>query len=564
MGTIRKKIIFISLMVSLLFIIITGITFFGIYTSQINSLKDQAKIIAEKGVKIIDADKLQKVINDKSMSSSEYKEILDEMIKFKAYENVRFFYTMTMNTSEKPYILVDSSKKEERDDIGEEYELEDEMQSAFNGDVVVSSKPITDKWSTSLSAYAPIKNSSGKVIAFVGVDIDVSSFIDLKNSVQLGLIIGFIVTLIFSLVVSYLSSKNISLNINKIQNNLKSMANGDLSTELKIESKDELTIIAMSINDFRMQIAKILKKIKEMSNFIEETYSNISLNTENMTAAFGEITEATNNVTNSTIHQANLSKESIKSVDVLCENVNQSEQEVNNIYVLSESSKQLNDIQKNSMMNLFNTYEQSNEITTKVSEKVNKLNDKAQQIGTITEMITSIAEQTNLLALNAAIEAARAGDNGKGFAVVADEIRNLAEQSSDSTKEINDVIKNIQETISDVVENIDINNKFSDKQYNTIRTFENQFNNLYNNIDNIILNIDNITSSMNIVNDSKDKVHNSINNINSIIEENANCMQQISASIEEQNSITSDVSLNMEGLKSNINELNNEINKFKV
>lgn len=564
MGTIRKQIIVISLMVSFLFVLIIGTTFFGIYKTQMNSLRKQAQIIAEEGVNIIDVNKLETVINNQSMDSSEYEEVIDEMIKFKAYKNVKYFYTMAKLNEDKAYILVDAAKEEDREDIGEEYELEEEMKAALRGEVTVSNKPITDQWGTFLSAYAPIKNSSGKIIAVVGADMDVSTFINLKNSVQIGLIIALIVTLLLSLVISYIASKNISLNITKIENNLECMANGDLSKELDIKSKDELAIIASSINKFRCEFANILGKIKEMSNFIEDTYSNVHSNAEHMTAALEEITAAANNVSNSTINQANLSEESVQLVKVLSDNVNQSEEEVNNIYELSQNSRQLNDKQSNSMEDLLNTYEQSKEIAIKVSEKVNVLNDNAQEIGTITDMITSIADQTNLLALNAAIEAARAGENGKGFAVVADEIRKLAEQSSQSTKEINEVIKSIQETISDVVENIQINNKFSDEQYNTISNFESQFDHLYNNIDNIILKIETITKSMDIVNTSKDKVCSSINNIDIIIEENASSIQQISASIEEQNSITSEVSSNMEGLKSNIDELNAEINKFKI
>ncbi|WP_051273664.1 methyl-accepting chemotaxis protein [Desulfotruncus alcoholivorax] len=72
------------------------------------------------------------------------------------------------------------------------------------------------------------------------------------------------------------------------------------------------------------------------------------------------------------------------------------------------------------------------------------LNDSAQKISQIIDIITQIAEQTNLLALNAAIEAARAGDYGRGFAVVADEVRSLAEQSAGAAKKIYDLIKQTQ------------------------------------------------------------------------------------------------------------------------
>jgi methyl-accepting chemotaxis protein len=79
-----------------------------------------------------------------------------------------------------------------------------------------------------------------------------------------------------------------------------------------------------------------------------------------------------------------------------------------------------------------------------ITEQMQKLGLAAQDIGHVTETITSISAQTNLLALNATIEAARAGTAGKGFAVVANEIKELAKQTAEATEDIKKKIAGIQ------------------------------------------------------------------------------------------------------------------------
>lgn len=88
------------------------------------------------------------------------------------------------------------------------------------------------------------------------------------------------------------------------------------------------------------------------------------------------------------------------------------------------------------------------------SKRVEELEVQSQRIGDIVQAVVMIADQTNLLALNAAIEAARAGEHGRGFAVVADEVRNLAEISERSARDIGGVVEEIRNLVTEVVKDI--------------------------------------------------------------------------------------------------------------
>lgn len=101
-------------------------------------------------------------------------------------------------------------------------------------------------------------------------------------------------------------------------------------------------------------------------------------------------------------------------------------------------------------------------------KRIEELEVQSRQIGDIVQAVVMIADQTNLLALNAAIEAARAGEHGRGFAVVADEVRNLAEISERSARDIRGVVDEIRTGVEEVVEEINVVvNEFAQMQNET-------------------------------------------------------------------------------------------------
>jgi methyl-accepting chemotaxis protein len=176
---------------------------------------------------------------------------------------------------------------------------------------------------------------------------------------------------------------------------------------------------------------------------------------EEVTSTMHEMSINVQNVVKNTQVQASSVAETSASID----------QMVTSIQRVADTAKVLLDIANRSreevvtgiqtMEKATDGLNRTNKAIQSSAEIINILGHRADDIGKIIEVIDDLAEQTNLLALNAAIEAARAGEHGLGFAVVADEVRKLAEKSTQSTKEIADLIQSIQREARQAVENME-------------------------------------------------------------------------------------------------------------
>jgi len=209
---------------------------------------------------------------------------------------------------------------------------------------------------------------------------------------------------------------------------------------------ESLTILsedtASSIMEMDSAIAQVAESASVFNEFAEETAASI----EEMTASIRQVAEnlktlsVSSEETSSAVSEMGASvkeveksaKESVK----LAENVDNYASD-KGMSALNSAMEGISDIKEN---------------VTAISEVINRLGKKSKDIGNILNVIDEITDQTVLLALNAAILAAQAGEHGKAFSVVADEIKDLAERTASSTKEIANLITSVQEETRSSVE----------------------------------------------------------------------------------------------------------------
>ncbi len=203
-------------------------------------------------------------------------------------------------------------------------------------------------------------------------------------------------------------------------------------------------------------------------------------------------------------------------------------------------------------------------IVMATSKVIQDLGQTSQQIGEITETITSIADQTNLLALNAAIEAARAGEAGRGFAVVAEEVRKLAERSAEAVRKIGGLIKSIQSETSRAVGAIETSSKEVQEgkaQVSKIAELLIEINKAATDANGLVNQI--VVSGKQRVEET-DKVVKSINEIANIAKDSASTAQEVSSSSEEQTASMEEVSASAQELSRLAMDLKDVVEKFKI
>ena len=218
--------------------------------------------------------------------------------------------------------------------------------------------------------------------------------------------------------------------INKISKNL------DLTNQIEITSKDEISKILEALNimidEFRttvFDIKSIIQRTNEDSKILENVVNVLDNNAEK------------------TKKEADITAIFIKDVSHRLDQIEEATIKVTED--LQNTSKILDNF-ANALENVVNLIQKESNSQKDFVFKVEELTNQAQTVKEITGIISEIADQTNLLALNAAIEAARAGEHGRGFAVVAEEVRKLAEKTQKSLGEINASIAVITQNVENI------------------------------------------------------------------------------------------------------------------
>jgi len=264
-------------------------------------------------------------------------------------------------------------------------------------------------------------------------------FAAIRNQAIVLSVLGIIVTVALIMFIGVSITRPLNLAVDRMRDIAK--GEGDLTRQLQVNGRDEITQVSIYFNQFTDKMRQSLIQVRDAAARVE--------------GAAGEMQASSEKARQRADNQKHNTHEVATAIQTITGEIQRINQSAKGADKQAEDAIKASDQGALAVDNTVGDILSLNDDITQVSGVMAELAKHSENIGSVLDVIRSIAEQTNLLALNAAIEAARAGEQGRGFAVVADEVRTLASRTGQSTDEIQVMIEKLQGLANAAVKAVD-------------------------------------------------------------------------------------------------------------
>ncbi|MCT8140036.1 methyl-accepting chemotaxis protein [Anaerobacillus sp. CMMVII] len=413
------------------------------------------------------------------------------------------------------------------------------------------------------AGYAPIENTNWTLV----ITAFESEVLDALPGLSVKVLLITLIVLVISIILTYIIGTTIANPIINVIKHSEKIAKLDLTEDVPeklLSKKDEVGELSLALQTITDNLRATIIEITKSAEHVSASSEELTATSQQSASAAEEVARTVAEIASGASSQAQSTEEGSEKAIQLGETV---EKDQAYLRELNEASEKVNIVVEAGLAEIENLLKislESSKSTKEVEAGIIKTNASAQKIGEASSVIATIADQTNLLALNAAIEAARAGEAGKGFSVVADEIRKLAEQSTNSTKIIDEVVRELQGNakaavevmahVSTILIDQEVSVKESKKKYETIAIAMKESEAA----------VERLNVSGEEMEKMKDAIIDTLQSLSAIAEENSASTEEVSATMEQQTAAVEDISRASEDLSNLAQELQAVVTKFKV
>ena len=564
---IRNKIVLPITVLIILLCLVMGINSYKRTESGLIEMGvEEARMAAVISTKVIDAQKLA-ALTSASGDSEEYEEILAAMAGVRDDCGIQYLYTLYTD-GQKVYYGIDTDTLQDRSNFGEVFEVAyQELQGVFQGEEYVQDYIDSTEDGELISAYMPVKDSSGAVVGIVGCDYDASGVVRRLDAILKQTAGITLICLICALTIINLIVGKIIRSLHKVDGKIYELVNneGDLTQTLEIHTGDEMELISDNVNALLGYIRSIMINISDNSDLLNESSRVMAEN-------LSEAEESISDVSATMEEMSAAMEESSASLDQVNDSIGMVFGSIEEIYRQAEDGSRSSDVimsnasevYQNAVENRKNAEAQAADMAESVQSKIEK-SKEVEQIRDLTRNIISITEETTLLALNASIEAARAGESGRGFAVVADQIGKLATNSAGAATEIQkvtaDVIASVDELAAEAEVMINFMNETAMGGYEKLLTTSENYQSDVGSMNEMM---QRFAAESEELKRSMDLIRGSVENIKTAVNESAMGISNVSATVADLTESIGDIDRQADSNLGVAGQLKSEVNKFKL
>ena len=415
--------------------------------------------------------------------------------------------------------------------------------------------------------YEALKNADGssQAIIFTGMpSSDVKAIYKkrLVNTTVFMIVIALMACALLAAVITFIVKA-----ITRVIGHLDEVADGELDfkiSEKLLQRSDEIGNIARSVHTLIGGLASIVVNIHHSTGELAEFKDDFQKKFETINNSISNVNVAVDEIANGATSQADETQKVNSQINDMGDAITKTSQNVDSLTQSTEQMKEHNEQLDTTIQELMAISDRNKESLAAVYNQTNETNQSVMHIGNAVDMITDIAGQTNLLSLNASIEAARAGEYGKGFAVVADQIRQLADQSANTAKEIGEIVAELIENSNTSVETMGVVRQEMTGQYEKLNTTKDIFEQLNEEVNNVVTAIESISTEVESLDKLKGEVLGSAESLAAIAQENAASTEETSASMMELGEIVNDCNAKTQQLVNIADSMEENVHKFRV